>query len=357
MRALLRIRGDVDRFPGGDYLQLLETQAALEKIGVHCTVAPGLGDVAGHFDVVHLFNTTRIHETYLQYLAARTQNLPVVLSPIWHSYTDMRRFYAHLYRLPIFPITGYLAAKEFFYARRSRLPIDPSLFLRFRALQRTLIRDCDAILPNSATELEILTRESGIQPRASFLSPLGLKKRRPVNLKTERRQLICAGRIEPRKNQLSIIRAFKRLRRDGRTLFLYGQPNPSHAAYTRRVFAECSPGWVEYGGSLPHDRLLDACEESRIAILLSFFETFGLAALEGLAAGANLCLSDTSYNRGIYADRATYCDPYSLDSIARGLEVALERKPQIHPDFLAKHTWENTALTTLEAYQHVVGSS
>ncbi len=353
MKVLLRIRGDVDQFPGGDYIQLLETKAALEKLGVHCTVAPGLEKITGEFDVVHLFNTTRIHETWLQFRAAKKLNQRVVLSPIWHSLEDMRHFYSHLYRLPVFPIVSYLAAKEFFYARRSGLSVHPTATLRFASMQRDLIEKCDAILPNSDTELEMLTRESKVRPRASFISPLGLKPR-TARTSSDRRDLICAGRIEPRKNQLNVIRAFKKLHRDGRKLRLYGRCNESHAKYVSQVLKECVEGWVEYGGNIPHEDLLANCESSRVAILMSFFETFGLAALEGLSTGATLCLSDTPYNRGIYGERAVYSDPYCVDSIAKGLAAAIDLPLTDHESFLKTYTWENAARTTLQAYQHVV---
>lgn len=355
MKVLLRIRGDVESFPGGDYVQLCETRNALEKMGVNCTVAPGVSPVQERFDVVHLFNTTRVHETWLQFSEALKANIPVVLSPIWHSLEDMRRFYRHLYRLPVFPIATYLAAKEFFYARRSRLPFHPTASLRFRSIQRTLIGCCDAILPNSETEFEMLKKESGAMPRASFVSPLGFHRAMGDSSATNRRDVICAGRIEPRKNSLAVVRAFKRLPRDGRKLRLYGQTNRSHAKYTRLVLAECVDGWVEYEGSIPQEELMKAYRECHTAVLMSFFETFGLAALEGLSAGAVLCLSDTAYNRGIYGDRAVYADPYSEDSILRCLEKALALDPSEHTAFLQTFTWENAAKTTLAAYEHVTG--
>ncbi|HEX8372235.1 MAG TPA: glycosyltransferase [Chthoniobacterales bacterium] len=356
MKVLLQIRGDVARFPGGDYVQLLETKAALEQLGVTCTVAPGLGKQDGYFDIVHLFNTTRIHETYMQYRAAKAKGQRVVLSPIWHSLEDMRRFYGHLYHLPFFPIHSYLAAKEFFYARRSGLPVHPSASLRFRAMQRELVRECDAILPNSQTELDVITNESGTTPRASFISPLGLTRTAATATHAPRRNLICAGRIEPRKNQLAVVRAFKRLPRTDRKLRLYGQRNDSHPKYAKRVLAECVEGWVEYGGSVSHDSLMAAYDTCHTAVLMSFFETFGLAALEGLAAGATLCLSDTAYNRGIYGDRAVYANPYSEDAITRALSASLDSPLTSHDDFLQPYTWENAARTTLQAYQHVTGS-
>lgn len=356
MNVLMRIRGDIDKFPGGDYIQLLETKSALEKLGVTCTVAPGVGNITGTFDVVHLFNTTRIHETYLQFVSAKAHGWKVVLSPIWHSLEAMRGFYSHLYHVPFFPIRTYLAAKELFYARRSGLGFHLSSSLRFSARQRELIEQSDAILPNSQTELKILRRELGARPRASFISPLGLKVFSRVPVQSERRDIICAGRIEPRKNQLAVIRAFKKLPRDGRKLCLYGQANASHSRYTSRVLAECVPGWVEYGGVLSQENMMFECSKSRVAVLMSFFETFGLTAMEGLSTGATLCLSDTAYNRGIYGNHAIYGDPYSIDSMAAALEKSIALPLTSHDHFLATYTWENAALTTLQAYQHVVGS-
>jgi glycosyltransferase involved in cell wall biosynthesis len=353
----MRIRSDVERFPGGDYVQLLKTKAALDQLGVESTVAPGLRDVGGPFDVVHLFNTTRIHETAVQCEQAIRHGLPVVISPIWHSLADMKRCYRRLYRLPLFPITAYLAAKEAWYARRSGLPVYPRASLNFRGTQRRVLSAARAVLPNSKMEAQTLERETGLKPARTFIIPFGFDPPRVAQLGwPERRNVICAGRIEPRKNQMGVIRAFKALPRQGERLLLYGAWNESHPGYMKRVRRELVPGWVEYGGELAQEDLYIAYGRARLVVLASFFETFGLVALEGIAGGAAICVSDTGYTREFFGGCARYCDPFSVESIRDGIAAALSAPPPDYSALLTRFSWADAAARTLEAYQYAAGT-
>src|ERR1700722_8388697 len=171
MKVLLRIRSDVREFPGGDYVQLLKTRQALEQLGIACEVSPGLEPIPAGIDIVHLFKTTRIHETYLQFREARRRGIPVVLTPIWHSMREMGRFYARLYRLPLFPIWRYMSAKELFYARRSRQPIFLPATFKYRRLQREGVSGAGMLPPSSQAELDILCADLGVAPRAARVVP------------------------------------------------------------------------------------------------------------------------------------------------------------------------------------------
>ncbi|MBI3891929.1 MAG: hypothetical protein HY303_10420, partial [Candidatus Wallbacteria bacterium] len=63
LSVLLAGRVDAFRKAGGDTEQMLQTCAALQRLGVRARVTaelePGLGDV----DLLHVFNWTRIGET------------------------------------------------------------------------------------------------------------------------------------------------------------------------------------------------------------------------------------------------------------------------------------------------------
>ncbi len=353
----MRIRSDVDRFPGGDYQQLLRTRDALGSLGVEASVVPGASEVDEPVDVVHLFNTTRIHETAVQFDQARRRGVPVVISPIWHSQGEMKRFYRRLYRVPFFPTAAYFAAKEAWYARRSRLPLYAPAVFRFSGTQRRVLRGAKAVLPNSEVELRILERETGVTPAKTFIIPFGFE--RPVVEPLpwpERRDIVCAGRIEPRKNQLAVIEAFKSLERTGDRLLLYGTWNESHRAYSRRVREALVPGWVEYGGLLSQADLHAAFGRARAVVLASFFETFGMVALEAIACGANVCLSDTEYTRGFFGDWVQYCDPFSAASVRNSIAAAIRAPARDYAPLLARFSWKEAAQKTLEAYQYAAGT-
>jgi len=330
MRILLRIRGDVIKYPGGDHVQLLQTREILEQLGFECAVSPGLAPMPARIDAVHLFNTTRIHETCLQFREAKRRGLPVVLTPIWHSMREMRRFYSGLYKLPLFPIWKYMAAKELLYARRSRQPILSSATLRYRALQREVVAGADVVAPNSNAELRIMREELGVEPRAARVTPPFFFEApgQAAPDSPDRRDLLCVGRIEPRKNQLAVIRAFKTLgAATGLRLLLFGAMSGAHPRYERQVRRELEPGRVEYRGHVPSAELAAACRDAKALVLASFFETCGFSALEAIGSGARVCISDTPYTREFYGRHAHFCDPWSIPSIRTGIAAALAAPP------------------------------
>ncbi|MEP6668268.1 MAG: glycosyltransferase [Chthoniobacter sp.] len=357
MRVLFRIRSDIERFPGGDEVQLRRTREALEALGVETAVLPGVAEMPAGFDLVHLFNTTRIHETLAQFLQARARHVPVVVSTIWHSTEEMRKFYGHVRRWPWFPLTAYQSAKEAWYARRSGLPISWSSVLGFRAMQRSVVREADAVLPNSNAELALLRSELGASPRAAFVVPNGFTfAGRPAPGNIARQDILCVGRIEPRKNQLGVIRAFKRLPRGAHRLRLFGAMTEAHDGYAAQVRAELVPGWVEYAGVVSQTELAVEMARAAVVVLASFFETCGLVVLEALACGARACVTQSPCLQDYYGKRVDYCDPYDEASIAAGLTAALDRAPEDHTEFLRGFSWERAAEKTLRAYEQVLAA-
>jgi len=354
MKVLLRIRGDIAQYPGGDHAQLLQTRQLLEQLGFECILSPGLAPMPPGIDIVHLFNTTRIHETYLQFREAKRRGVRVVLTPIWHSMRAMRRFYSMLYKLPLFPIWGYMAAKELYYARRSRQPIFADATLRYRRLQREVIDGADIVLPNSQAEIETMRRELRVDAQTAPVTPPFFYTApwdQQSGAGASRMDVVCAGRIEPRKNQLTIIRAFKSLRRTTHRLLLYGCMSPAHPDYAQAVRRELEPGWVEYRGHVRPEELASAYRKAQGAILGSFFETCGFSALEAIGCGVQVCISDSPYTREFFGGHATYCDPFSLGSIRAALESVLARPAPDSNGFLDAYSRETALRRMQEAYK------
>jgi glycosyltransferase involved in cell wall biosynthesis len=280
-----------------------------------------------------------------------------VLTPIWHSVLEMKRFYRKLYRLPWLPIWTYLATKELHYAWRSRLPLLWSAGFQFRKLQRKVVSGCNAVLPNSTAELRILCNELGVQPRAHFIVPPGVDQINPgESPRAERRDLVCAGRIEPRKNQLEVARAFRSRSRGKHRLLFYGSVNESHPKYWKKIQSQLCKGEIEYRGAIPQEEMFAVFGRAKGVILASFFETCGFTAMEAISCGAHACVSDTPYTREFYQDAVTYCDPFSIDSIARGIDALLS-KPDIAPIVPPSlSSWDEVAEKTVQAYEYALAS-
>ena len=94
--------------------------------------------------------------------------------------------------------------------------------------------------------------------------------------------------------------------------------------------------------------IVDLYSGARCAVLPSFHEGFGMPVLEALACGTRVVASDLGSIREAGGDLVTYCDPFSVESIAAALKRTIETEPA--EDFQARaqthvenHSWRQTA--------------
>ncbi|WP_158287888.1 glycosyltransferase family 4 protein [Falsiroseomonas bella] len=162
--------------------------------------------------------------------------------------------------------------------------------------------------------------------------------------------VLCAARLEPRKNQAVLAHA---LRGTGLPLVLLGHATDAgyRAVLERHLHAD-----VHVLPRLAPDSplLASAFAAARVFALPSWAEGAPLAALEAAAAGAALVLSDESGEREYFADHARYVDPADPDALraavlaawAEGRAGAAERQ-----DFVARHYgWEAHRAATEAVY-------
>lgn len=94
----------------------------------------------------------------------------------------------------------------------------------------------------------------------------------------------------------------------------------------------------------------------------SFYEGFGLPALEAMACGTPLLVSDIPVMRELADSIATFCNPYDVDDIAEKIYLALtdsaikENAVKRGPEVAAQYTWTQTAFKTLTCYRQIGGS-
>ena len=166
--------------------------------------------------------------------------------------------------------------------------------------------------------------------------------------------VLAVGTLEPRKNLVRLIEAFRQLPpdlRDERQLVLVG-PTGWHASAISDELAAGSSD-VRTLGYVPDSDLAPLYRGCELFCYPSLYEGFGLPLLEALQSGAPSLASNSSSLPEIGAGAAVYADPESTADIARNLESLLrspERRAELAsagPERARAYSWEATATTLL----------
>lgn len=123
---------------------------------------------------------------------------------------------------------------------------------------------------------------------------------------------LCVGTLEPRKNVPGLLAAWRRLRdRGGRVphLVLVGRYGWGVEEIRPAVEAAEREGWLTHYGYLPPESLLGLYRHAAFVALASFYEGFGLPAVEAMHLGAPLLLADIPVLREVAGDAALYAPP------------------------------------------------
>ncbi|GAA4457716.1 glycosyltransferase family 4 protein [Rurimicrobium arvi] len=333
--------------PGGDTIQIGKTAECLRKIGhdvaIFTTDAP-IPYV--QFDLFHYFNLTRPAD--ILFHIAQTKK-PFFVSPI---FLDLREFeqkarkgWAGLITRSLSP-----AAAEYVKCIARRLKNGERIRSWYYLLNghtasvRKILSECTALFPNSASELSRLkavfdyTGAADIVPcgvdASVFGSPSGVE--RDANL------VLCVGRIEARKNQLSLIHA---LRNTAFELVIIGKPSPNHRAY----FESCRKAAgknVQFIDNIDHEELVSYYHRAAVHVLPSWFETVGLTSLEAAYCGCNIVVTDKGDVSDYFPEHmAWYCDPADTDSIRAAVCKAAAAPPgeALRERIAENYSWSRVA--------------
>lgn len=358
MKICLCTRSDWKTRPGGDLVQARKTADELTKLGVDVHFAGVPDEIPKDCDFLHLFNLTRISDTLAFSDFAVSNRMPYALSPIWHSLEAMSKFYSMLYKwLPLFSVVLYLALKEPLYYRDNIKVLFRSVF-NWKNSVRSVVNRAEILLPNSPAELECLYKDLGLSNKRHIVVPNGVADSHNRGGEDFKKLIIVVpGRIEPRKNQISIISAFlhSRASENGYRLHFLGKKSSSHSHYVKEFdsLIKDDPR-LEYFGELSFDNVQNCFSESQVVVLASFFETTGLVILEGIMNGCQAVMTHCSYNDYYYGDSVHYCDPFSIDSISKAIDSAVFSPLDFDDDRFVFFRWENAARETLSAYNAVL---
>lgn len=358
MRVLLQIRHDALTRPGGDTVQVQRTAEALRALGVDAEVTTDLlADLRGR-DVVHVFNVTAPAESLEHARRARERGAPVALSTVYWPQDEYYRLGERRR-----PWRGWVRRARLRWMRLTRADVSARPSLAFEiaeavegrpALQRKLLDLAGVWLPNAEAEHAELVRRFGfdgptvIVPNAvdalfAEADPALFRAAHDV----PETFLLCAARVEPRKNLLALVQAAGEL---GLPLVVIGWI--ASEPYWRSCLAAARAPLVHVAQS-PPELVASAMAASAAHVLPSWYETPGLSSLEAALAGTRVVSTDRGSAREYFGDLAHYCDPTSVPSIVAAIRASLASppRPELRALVATKYTWAEAAKATLRGYE------
>lgn len=335
-RLILQARVNLFSKPGGDTIQINDLKDGLIRRGLRVEISTELKPQLDSYDIVHVFNITRIHETYVQWANAKRQRKPVVCSTIYHPLGEYNRKGRYGLGRLVFRIVksdqGIEYARGLFNALRDWRQA-PSILQQwvvgYRKQQERVLAGADKIIFGSESEKNsAFSHFSRISPRIVYdIIKIGLPptfQGGDAHFFEKRYELknfvLCVGRIEDLKNQLNLVKAMKGL---SMPVVFVGSLNSAHRRYGKEVLREINKrDNCHFLGQLSREMLASAYAAAKVHVLPSWFETTGLSSLEAGVADCNVVSTDRGYARDYLKDYAWYCDPSNLWSIRNAVKEA-----------------------------------
>jgi len=165
--------------------------------------------------------------------------------------------------------------------------------------------------------------------------------------------ILCVARLVPEKGIHYLVEAFRRSG-DNRTLVIAGAGRADDR-YAQDLLAMAEPR-IRFLGMVPRPRLGVLLRQASLFVLPSFHEGLPIAALEALACGCPVLLSDIQPNRDLGLPASRYFPVGDVSALAARLagheEPGEDSAPPL-PDTLLD--WDEVAKRTAAAYRALKG--
>jgi glycosyltransferase involved in cell wall biosynthesis len=216
------------------------------------------------------------------------------------------------------------------------------------------------VRPEKVTAIPLAAR-NGFRPMP-FAETTAIRKR----LGVEDDFLLFVGTLEPRKNALTLLKAFEQI---------IGQ-----SSFRPQLVIAGGEGWLMdelltftrkatirerllLTGYLSDGDLRALYSSCRVFIYPSVYEGFGLPPLEALACGAPVIGGRIASLQETLGGAARLVEPLDVDALAKEILDLLQNEDQRQllsaagPQQASKFSWEQTARLTLEVYRRVLAAA
>lgn len=239
----------------------------------------------------------------------------------------------------------------------------------YMAMLRSNLRRAQHVITVSHTSRQKLAERYGVPAErisvvynaASHHFGLSVNASEIFNIRTrlalQGRFVLYAGGSEYRKNVERLVQAFDVLAARDSDLNLLATGNPdSRWLAALASTTETTRARIRFAGKLSDMDLRLLYAAADVVVYPSLCEGFGRVCLEAMEAGAPLACSDLPVMREVAGDYPCYFDPYSFQSIAKAVEIAMTKR-RLNPVYDGRFNETLVKDSFVQAMDYVVLSS
>jgi glycosyltransferase involved in cell wall biosynthesis len=237
------------------------------------------------------------------------------------------------------------------------------------------IKKADIIVADSHSTMRDIVEFFNVDEKKIKVVHLGVESRfRPIsNVEDYRtknnlpsKMILNIGTLEPRKNVVTLIKAFKKLQKEGFKDYVLVIAGEKGWLY-KRIFEE-----IKSSGVKQSIRLLGVARDEDLPLLYncadlfvypSLYEGFGLPPLEAMACGVPVITSNTSSLPEVVGNVGIMVDPHDINSLSEAMANVLkdkELKHRMSRDGLKRSkmfTWKKMVNEVREIYNEVLSEN
>ncbi|MFZ2889147.1 glycosyltransferase family 4 protein [Sulfuricurvum sp.] len=362
-------RSDCLTNPGGDTIQMLKTKEYLESsFPVSIDIALSLEEIfSSDATIVHIFNIRTVDQTLAFVSNAKKAGKIIILSPIFWDLSDAL-FIIHMSKFKFYQFGKFYKIYKKFHRALSKIsafvigkPYSTSSHYKNKIMD--ILAEVHLLLPNSIeelTQLEHYTQLKFMHSKIIFnaIDMNIFKSVKPLQKNIIPKTVVCAARIEPIKNQLSLIRALF-YHTDIHIILIGKIGQDQHYANLIKQIGQERGNFTLIANHIPQNELVKIFNSAHAHVLPSFSETTGLSSIEALCSGLKIVVSKKQFCP-VYTyfqdriDRDVFvCNPYDTESIKEAVLLSLESQTLIQKCD-KRFSWEYTAQQTYLAYQSLI---
>ena len=225
--------------------------------------------------------------------------------------------------------------------------------------QKKILQMADAVIAQTTKEKKFISKNYGIASDKIYVIPNGVNEQilQSYDPNVTKDILLCVGRFDSNKNQLSLIKA---LHESEYECHFIGGAAIDEPSYYELCVKEASnnPNIHFHGWLKPTDEeYLNLYKRAKVVALISHKEIFGNSLIEGGACGANLLATEElPTEEWGFGNNCVKVNSYDIVSIKWGLDKAFGMKlsADIHNKVELLFSWKNIAIKHYELYKSIL---